>query len=447
MRETASSESISTKLDRIAETAKAHPDWVLSTLSHHVDLEWMRRAFELTRKDAATGVDGETAAEFAVNLEERLQSLLDRMHLGTYRAPPVKRAYIPKGDGKRRPIGIPTLEDKILQRAVTMVLEAVYEQSFYDSSYGYRPKRSPHPALEALWKQVMSMRGCWLIEADIEGFFDSLDHAHLRAFLDKRVSDGVLRRMIGKWLNAGVLEDGALWRASNGTPQGGVISPLLANIYLHEVLDDWFEKQVKPRLKGKAVLIRYADDFVIALETETDARQLMEVLPKRLGKYALRLHPEKTRIVRFCRPRRKPGTKDDNDPQPEHFDFLGFTHYWGTSRNGNWVVQRKTAKTRFTRAMKQIREWCKKRRHDPVNEQHKAIQRKLRGHYSYYGITGNISALSRFAEEVRKAWRYWLSRRSQRSRLNWARFRDFLRRNPLPRPRIIHSALTSAAKP
>jgi RNA-directed DNA polymerase len=441
------SEDVSTKLQRIAEKARKHAGQPLRTLAHHIDLDVMREAFARTRKNGAVGIDEETATEFAANLDERLKSLLDRMHEGTYRAPPVRRVHIPKDNGKTRPIGIPTFEDKVLQRAVAMVLEAVYEESFLECSYGFRPERSAHEAIDAIWHQLMNVGGGWVLEADIQSFFDTIDHGVLRGFLDKRVSDGVLRRMIDKWLKAGVLEEGAIYRSELGTPQGGVISPLLANIYLHEVLDVWFEEDVKPRLRGRATLVRYADDFVVILETEEDARRLMDVLPKRFEKHALRLHPEKTKIVRFQRPRLKQGTKGDNDPRPGHFDFLGFTHYWGASRKGSWVVKRKTSKSRFTRTLTRFREWCRQHRHDPIDEQHATLKKKLLGHYGYFGVTGNFEALERLLHEVKRVWRYWLSRRSQRARITWDSFNDLLARRRLPRPRIVHSALAGTAKP
>ena len=291
---TSSPDCISTRLQRVAELARQAPEMVLTTLAHHIDVAFLREAYRLTRKDAAPGVDGQTAAEYAANLEANLQSLLSRLKTGTYRAPSVRRVHIPKGNGKTRPIGIPTVEDKVLQRAVVMVLNAVYEQDFLNCSYGFRPGRTALQAVQELWEGLMKMHGGWVLEADIQSFFDTLDHSHLQSFLDQRVCDGVLRRVIGKWLHAGVLEAGETTYFESGTPQGGVVSPLLANIYLHEVLDKWFEHEIKPRLEGRAFLIRYADDFVIVFSSETDARRVLTVLPKRFGKYGLTLHPEKT---------------------------------------------------------------------------------------------------------------------------------------------------------
>jgi len=299
---TSSPTSVSTKLQKIAKLAQQAPDMALTTLAHHIDEAFLREAFRRTRKNGAPGVDGRTAAHYAADLDANLDGLLHRFKSGTYRAPPVRRVHIPKGErGKTRPLGIPTFEDKVLQRAVVMVLEAVYEQDFLPCSYGFRPGRSAHMALETLWHGLMDMGGGWVLELDIESFFDAVDHVHLRSFLDQRVRDGVLRRSIDKWLKAGVLDEGREVRPQDGTPQGGVISPLLANIYLHHVLDHWFVSEVQPRMKGKAQLIRYADDAVMVFQHESDARRVMAVLAKRFAKYGLRLHPDKTRLIDFRR--------------------------------------------------------------------------------------------------------------------------------------------------
>ncbi|PZS11547.1 MAG: group II intron reverse transcriptase/maturase, partial [Solirubrobacterales bacterium] len=347
MAETPSSMTVSTKLERIAKLAREAPQAALTTLAHHIDIDWLREAYRRTRKDGATGVDGQTAVEYAAHLEGNLRSLLDRAKSGTYVAPPVRRVEIPKGDGSQtRPIGIPTFEDKVLQRAVAMVLEAVYEQSFLECSYGFRPGRSARQALAVVQNRTVKMAGKWVLEIDVQKFFDTLDHDHLRRIVQQRVRDGVLLRLVGKWLKAGVMKDGAIEYARAGSPQGGVISPILANIYLHEVLDEWFARQVGPRLVGRAVLIRYADDAVVVFEREEDARRVMDVLPKRLGKYGLTLHPEKTRLIDFRRPdRRGPLSSNggnDDQPRPGTFDLLGFTHYWARSRKGGWVVKQKT---------------------------------------------------------------------------------------------------------
>jgi group II intron reverse transcriptase/maturase len=400
---------------------------------------FLKEAYRRTRKDGATGVDGQTAAEYEVNLEENLQSLLDQAKSGTYRAPPVRRVRIPKGDGKEtRPIGIPTFEDKVLQRAVAMLLEAVYEQDFLDCSYGFRPGRSAHQALEAIWKGAMDMWGGWVIEVDIRRFFDTLDHGHVREILNRRVRDGVVTRLIGKWLNAGILEGGEVTYPEAGTPQGGVISPMLANVYLHHVLDEWWEKDVKPRMRGKTFLTRYADDFVMGFEHKQDAERVMAVLPKRFARYGLELHPEKTRMMSFQAP---PYGRESNgdDGRPGTFDFLGFTHYWGRSLKGNRVVKRKTAAKRFSRILTRTNQWLREARHEPVKWQHERLSKALAGHYSYFGITGNGEALKRLRYHVERLWRKWLNRRSWRARMTWERFRLLQDRYPLPPVRIVHS--------
>jgi RNA-directed DNA polymerase len=429
--EKSGSSTVSTKQQRIAELAKQSPKLVLTTLAHHMDLAWLYEAYDRTRKDAAEGVDGQTGMDYAVNLEENLRSLLERAKSGRYQAPPVRRVHIPKGTGNEtRPLGIPTFEDKVLQRAVVMLLEPVYEQDFLDCSYGFRPKRSAHQALKALWKATMGMRQGWVLELDIRKYFDQLGHKHLRAILQQRVRDGVVLRLIGKWLHAGVLEEGRITHPVTGSPQGGVISPTLANVYLHDVLDTWFERTVKPCLRGRSQLIRYADDAVLVFEQEEDARRVMEVLPKRFAEYGLTLHPDKTRLLPFHPPRGH-GRDADKDP-PGTFDFLGFTHFWAKSRKGNWVVKQKTAKSRFTRALKALSQWCRKNRHLRIAEQCRKLGQKLRGHYAYYGIIGNTVNIRRFRHLTERIWRKWLSRRSRKARIRWANFRSFRLRHWLP---------------
>ncbi|WP_394834515.1 group II intron reverse transcriptase/maturase [Pendulispora rubella] len=445
--ETSGSKGISTKLERIAKLAREAPGMAFTTLAHHIDIDWLREAYRRTRKDGAPGVDRMTANEYEANPEENLQSLLERAKSGTYRAPPVRRVHIPKGSGSEtRPIGIPTLEDKVLQRAVAMVLEAVYEQDFLDCSYGFRPDRSAHQALEATWSLAMKMHGAWVLEIDVCKFFDNLDHGHLRAILRQRVLDGVLLRLIGKWLNAGVLEDGSVMYPESGSPQGGVVSPILANIFLHEVLDVWFEKIVKPHLSGEAHLVRYADDAVLLFANETDARKVMDTLPKRFGKYGLTLHPEKTRLFDFRRPPKPPPSGGGQGPKAPTFDLLGFTHHWALSRKANWIIKRRTASDRFRRSLKRVVDWCREHLHDDVREQQQALARKLRGHYQYFGIIGNFAALSRFLQEVRRAWQRWLNRRSHKARMSWDRMQRLLERCPLPAPRIARPFLPTSSE-
>jgi RNA-directed DNA polymerase len=324
-------------------------------------------------------------------------------------------------------------------------LEPIYEQDFVDCSYGYRPGRSAHQALQSLWQQVMAMGGGWIVEVDIRKFFDTLDQAQLRSLLQRRVRDGVVLRLISKWLHAGVLEDGVLSYPDFGTPQGGVISPLLANIYLHYVLDEWFEQEVRPRLQGRAFLIRYADDFVMGFACEEDARRVLDVLPKRFGKYGLTLHPDKTRLVDFRRPADRTERDGHQGGGPGTFDFLGFTHHWGRSRYGRPVVKRRTMRSRITRSLVRLGAWLRKHVHMPVAEQHRRLCQSLRGHFNYYGITGNWQQLTRFRERVTHVWRQWLARRRRGGLLSWEAFASFLQRFPLPPPRVVHSVYRPVA--
>lgn len=430
--------TVSTKQERIAKLAREMPDVALKTVSHHIDLDWLREAYRRTRKDGAAGVDGQTAEDYAEGLDAKLEALLSRAKSGDhYRAPPVRRVYIPKADGEsQRGLGIPTFEDKLLQRAVVMALEPIYEQDFLDCSFGSRTGRSAHDAVRRIDTQLGRHGSKWLLEADIKGFFDAVNHQALVSILEQRVQDGVLLRLIGKWLKAGVWEDERVTRSSTGTPQGGVISPLLANIYLHEVLDKWFATEVKPRLRGEAELVRYVDDFVILFECEDDARRVWSVLPKRLGKYGLALHPGKTRLVRVGRPTRAIVKREE---RPKTFDFLGFSFYWAKSRKGRWILKEKTARDRYSRGLKAANEWCKRNRHLPLVEQHRLLCRKLWGHYAYYGITGNYRRMSSLRRQVIWTWYKWLCRRSNKSRRPKQWMCDLLRKLHFPEPKIIHS--------
>jgi group II intron reverse transcriptase/maturase len=429
-------EDVSTKRRRLAELAEQSPELGFTSLNHLIDIDWLKDAFRLTRKDGAPGIDGRTAREYEEHLEENLKSLLQRAKSGTYRAPPVRRKHIPKGTGKEtRPIGIPTFEDKVLQRAIVMLLEPIFEQDFHDGSFGFRPGRSPHDALEVLRRETTRIGGGWILEVDLRKFFDMLNHAHLREFVGRRIRDGVVRRLIGKWLNAGVMEDGNVSYPESGSPQGGCISPILANIYLHYVLDVWFEKIVKPQLPGSARLIRFADDFVIVFSNRDAALRVMEMLPARMAEYGLSVHPDKTRLIDFRHPSHS-GRNRDGLPKPDTFDLLGFTHYWGKSRTGNWAVRKKTMSKRLTRAVRSIYQWCRDCRHWPIDEQWRKLCEKVRGHYAYYGVIGNNRMLNNFLHEVTRAWRKWLARRNRKRRMTWEKFRRLRERYPLPLPRI-----------
>ena len=432
-RDTMKSQNVYTKQQRIAELAGQTPRFRMVSLNQYLDMEWMREAYRLTRKSGAPGVDGVTAEEYERNLETNLANLLERAKSGRYQAPPVRRAYIPKGQNEKRPLGLPTLEDKVLQRAVVMLLQPVYERDFLDCSHGFRPHRSPHTTVEALWKRIMTMNGCWLIDADIRKFFDTLAKTAMRKILNQRVGDGVIRRLVSKWLHAGVMEDGAIWYPETGTPQGGVISPLLSNIYLHEVLDVWFEQVIKPLLSGKAFLIRFADDFVMGFERQVDAQRVLEVLYKRFEKYGLTIHPEKTRLISFYSPKKQGGKRTS-------FDFVGFTHYWDRSRKGRDYVRRETRSSRLTRAIQNMREYCRKTMADPIREQWLGLCIRMKGHYGFYGITGNARSLSRYRDEVGRIWWHSLNRRSGHKGKGWDWFkRKVLIRYPLPPARVVHS--------
>lgn len=433
MGETSSSQPVSTRLQRIAEQARARPEMVFTTLAHLMDEELLREAYERTRKDSSPGVDGVSARQYGAQLEANLSSLHQRLRKQTYYAPPVKRVYLEKEDGSKRPIGMPVFESKIAERAVVMLLEAVYEQDFYDCSYGFRRGRSPHHALTKLRDQCVMENINWVVDADVSGCFDNIPKGLLLEVIRQRVNDGAILRLIGKWLNAGVLDGEELFYPERGTPQGGVISPLLANIYLHEVLDKWFEQEVKPRMQGQCFLVRFADDFVVGCELERDAERLLAVLPKRFGRYGLTIHPTKTKLVKFSRPKLNDDGKGNGT-----FDFLGFTHYWARGRKGTWTVKRKTAGKRLRRAVKRVWQWCRQHRHHPVREQQQMLNAKLRGHYQYYGIRSNYVALHQYHQEVQHAWRSWLNRRGGKKRMTHKRFDHLRVIFPLLRPRIIH---------
>lgn len=405
----------------------------LTSLNQYLTADLIRESCRKLRKRAAVGVDGKTAEEYGKELEERLPQLIEEIKSGRYQALPARRGYIPKpGKNEKRPLGIPAVEDKTIQKAVVAILEPIYEQEFYPFSYGFRQGVGALEATRALRRAIEEGKTYWLVEVDIRKFFDTLSHEHLRGFLRQRVRDGVILRLIDKWLKAGVMEDGAWQETEEGTPQGGIISPLLANLYLHEVLDKWYAKEIKGRLKGRSFLIRYADDFVMGFEREEDARRVMEVLPKRFARFSLSLNMQKTRKVDFRKPNRL-------EEKPESFDFLGFTHYWGRSRDGRMIHKLKTAKDRLARSCRAVWEWCRKHLHLPVEEQCQGLNWKLRGHYSYYGLTHNTRALRQYHLTVCRTWLQWLRRRGDKGLLTWGAFKSLLIRHPLMAPRIVHN--------
>jgi len=436
MRDTPGSPIISPKLQKIAEQARNYPEMVFNNLYHLIDYDLLSEAYRRTSKDSAPGVDKVTAKQYAEALDANLRDLHERLKSNRYAAPPVERVWIEKEGGKKRPIGKPCYEDKIVQRAVVMILAAIFEPVFLPSSHGFRKGHSQHQAIRELREQCIKLNINWIVDADVSGFFDTINHEHLRSFLEKKVKDGGILRLIGKWLNAGVLDAGEMTYPDKGTPQGGVASPMLANIFLHYVLDEWFVQDVQPRLKGKSFLIRYADDFIIGFEHEADARRVLEVLPKRFNRFKLTIHPEKTKLVRFIQPSPKEETEKENGT----FDFLGFTHFWAKSLHGYWVIKRKTIGKRLRRFMKAIWDWCRENLHEPVKEQHKTLRSKLRGYYQYYGIRGNYKMLEVVFEHTERAWRRWLGRRCSKGYVTVEEFDGFYRKvYPLPTPRIIHN--------
>jgi RNA-directed DNA polymerase len=425
-------ETSSTKLLKVMERAK-DPTVVFLSLAHLIDEAALARAYERIRKGAAVGIDGITKEQYGQQLESNLQSLHQRLRSRRWRHQPIRRVHIPKEKGKSRPIGISTLEDKIVQGALCEVLEAIYEPLFYDCSHGFRRGRSAHDALRAVNRAVTEGKGNWILEMDVQSYFDSIDRTMLKEMLQERVVDGALLRLIGKCLHVGVLDGEQYSEPGEGTVQGWVLSPVLGNIYLHHVLDGWFEREVKPRLGGRAHLIRYADDAVLTFEHEDDALRVMRVITKRFERYGLKLHPEKTRVVRYERPKQ---AEKKTGKGPATFDFLGFTHYWVRSRRGRWVTRLKTRKARLRRFINAVADWCKSHRHQEVKEQHAALRQRLAGHQNYFGVNGNVECLRQVHQACRVIWRKWLNRRSQRARMPWKRFAELLRVFPLPAPRV-----------
>jgi RNA-directed DNA polymerase len=425
-------------LVRVNDAAQRSRQTRFTALLHHVDVEALVRAFRRLRRRAAPGIDGMTVAAYEVELQDNLRSLHDRLHSGRYRPLPARRSYIPKADGGKRPLAILALEDKIVQGAVAEVLNAIYEADFCECSFGFRPKRSPHDAVRAVHTAIMMERVNWIVEADIRNFFGQVDHAWLIRMLELRIADGRILRLIRLWLRAGVLEDGVHTEMVEGTLQGAGISPLLANVYLHYVLDLWAQQWARRQSTGRMRLVRFADDFLLTFERREDAERLLAALPDRLAKFGLSLHEGKTRLVEFGRyaasDRERRG-----EGRPETFDFLGFTHYCGTTRKGRFMVMRKTQRKRMIRKLRELRREMKFRRHDLVPQQQKWLAAVLRGHYGYFGITGNSRSIACFYTQVVKWWRWVLRRRGQRPKLPWDRFNATLGRFPLPPPRLVHN--------
>jgi RNA-directed DNA polymerase len=425
------SEELSPKFLKVMQRAKRDPQGPLRALAHLIDEQALRRAFRRLRKDAAVGVDGITKEQYGERLDDNVRDLHNRLRAMRWRHQPIRRVHIPKARGKTRPIGISATEDKVVQGALCELLEVAYEPVFLDCSYGFRPGRSAHDALSVLDGALFRGEVNWVVEADIVSYFDSIDRKMLMEMLRERIDDQSLLRLVGKCLHVGILDGEEYSEPDEGAVQGSALSPMLGNVYLHHVLDHWFEQVVRPRLHGKALLVRYADDIVIGFEHREDAERVMAVLPRRFERYGLKLHPDKTRLLPFGRP------PDDHDGKgPATFDLLGFTLYWRRTRAGRWAPAFKTRMASFHKAVLALAAWCRSHRHDAVKEQHAALCRRINGHCNYFAVNGNSRSVQRLLWRIRRTWRKWLNRRGSPKPINWARFQDLLRDYPLPDARV-----------
>lgn len=427
-----------TPLSRLTELAKEDSARRFYSIAHFLTPRALYEAFKELRKDASAGIDGVTYQDYQKELGRNLRDLWERVKSGKYRAQPLRRVYIPKEDGKsERPISIPALEDKIAQGATVRLLNAIFEVDFLDCSYGSRPGRSAHQALDELDRVLFRESITQVLELDIKSYFDSIVRKHLVEMIERRVSDGSILRLIGKWINVGFIDDGKLLETEDGVGQGQVISPFLANVYLHHILDRWFEDEVKPRLQGKAFLVRYVDDAVLCFQNVEDAQKVLTVLDKRFSNYGLTLHPGKTRLVKFGRAALEEAERMGK--APDTFDFLGLTHIPERSRRGFYRPGVKTMKKRLKRGLKEVGRWCKSHRHDLVVKQQETLNAKLRGHYQYYGRSSNFRSLWGFYFAVHRIWHKWLSRRSRGAPMPWATFQSLLSRHPLLKPQLTHT--------
>jgi len=429
-------ESVPQGLDRVRQAAKARKQEQFTALFHHLTVDLLKEAYYWLKRSAAPGVDGLRWKDYEQNLEVNVVDLHARVHRGVYRALPSKRKYIEKADGRQRPLGIAALEDKIVQRALVEVLNAIYEEDFLGFSYGFRPGRSQHDCLDALAAGICRMKVNWILDADIRSFFDSVSHQWLNRFLKHRIGDPRVIHLIGKWLKAGVMEDGVVKPTEVGTPQGAVASPLLANIYLHYVFDLWANRWRKHHAQGHVIIVRYADDIVVGFEHEAEAERFLMDLRQRMEQFALSLHPEKTRLIEFgrlaARNRARRGLG-----KPETFNFLGFTHISGRSRKGGFQLKRKTRRDRLRAKLREIKEALRRRMHDSIPEQGKWLAQVVRGYFNYHAVPTNASSLSAFRYYVTDLWRRSLKRRSQKDRTTWARITR-LAEDYLPAARILH---------
>jgi len=425
------------KLALLSQRARQEPHWVFTSLAHLLNVEFLRECYRSLGKEKAGGIDGRSWQEYGEQLDANLADLVARLKAKRYQPLPAQRVYIPKNEHEKRPLGLPALEDKIVQKGIARILEAIYEADFCDCSYGFRPQRSCHQALKAVDEAIMGKSVNYVIEADIKGFFDHVSHDGMMQFLQVRVRDSSLLLLVRRFLTAGYMESGPWHPTDEGTPQGGNLSPLLANIFLHYVLDLWFERKVKPTVGGTCELVRYADDFVCLVQHRQDAEELEKLLRERFAKFGLTLHPEKTRTISFGRSERENARREGR--RPNTFDFLGFTHYAGRSRKGTFLLGRKTNRKKFRKACHEIVTWLKQVRNErSLYEIWVELAAKLQGHYCYYGVSGNYRMIQKFGYVVIRAVQKWLNRRSQRKSFTWKRLNDYLKHYPLPRPRIVY---------
>jgi group II intron reverse transcriptase/maturase len=426
-------------LERVRQAAKGDKKLRFTALLHHIyNLETLRLAYFSLKKEAAAGVDGETWRHYGERLEDNLRDLSERLKRGAYRAKPVRRVYIPKADGRQRPLGVTALEDKIAQRATVEVLNAIYETDFLGFSYGFRPGRSPHHALDALYTGLLTRKVNWVLDLDIKGFFDGISHEWLVKFVEHRIADRRVVRLIQKWLNAGVLEDGKHLRMEEGTPQGGSASPLLANIYLHYVFDLWVDAWRRKRAQGDMIVVRFADDIVLGFQVKSDAERFWAELTERFRKFALELHPEKTRLLEFG-PFAAANRKQRGEGKPETFNFLGLTHICGKKRsNGMFTVVRQTMRKRLQAKLRAVKTELRRRMHHPIPKMGRGLRSVVSGHFRYYGVPMNTPALHIFRFQIGWLWHRTLSRRSQNGRILWDRMRRLINRW-LPPVRIYHA--------
>jgi RNA-directed DNA polymerase len=426
-----------TKLALVSRRAREDSAFQFTSLAHLLNVEFLRECYGSLGKEKACGIDGRSWHAYGEHLDANLADLVERLKAKRYKPLPAKRVYIPKNAREFRPLGLPAIEDKIVQKGIAGILEAIYEADFCDCSYGFRPRRSCHQALQTVDRTIMTKPVNYVIEADIQGFFDHVSHDWMMQFLAVRMKDPSLLLLIRRFLKAGYMEAGRWIRTEQGTPQGGNLSPMLANIFLHYVLDLWFEKRVKPHVGGRCHLVRYADDFVCLVETRRDAERLEQVLPKRFAKFGLTLHPEKTRMMSFGRHERQNARRQGR--KAHTFDFLGFTHYCGRSRKGRFLLGRKTSGKKFRNACRAMNAWLRRVRSAlPLKEIWRLLAAKLRGHYGYYGVSGNSRMIGRFGYVTIRAVKKWLNRRSQRKSFNWKQLNAYLSHYPLPRPHIVH---------